>query len=54
MEHSKNFEKVRLYYQLKLWDAARVRNAVGKWITPEEYGEITGRVYDAQSAGRIY
>lgn len=41
-EHSKNFEKVRDYYNQGLWDITRVRNAVGKWITEEEFKEITG------------
>lgn len=41
-EHSKNFEKVRGYYNQGLWDITRVRNAVGKWITEEEFKEITG------------
>lgn len=44
-EHSKNFEKVRDYYMNHLWDKTRVRNAVGKWITEEEYEEITGEPY---------
>lgn len=42
MEHSKNFEKVRDYYKRGLWSITQVRNAVGKWITKEEYKEITG------------
>lgn len=43
--HSKNFEKVRTYYEKKLWSIDRVDNAVGKWITAEEYYEITGQVF---------
>lgn len=39
---SKNFEKVKYYYDHGLWDKERVHNAVGKWITPEEYEIITG------------
>ena len=39
---SKNYEKVKGYYDRGLWDIARVRAAVGKWITEEEYKEITG------------
>jgi hypothetical protein len=40
MEHSKNFEKVKTYYQRGMWSADRVRAAVGKWITEEEAEEI--------------
>jgi hypothetical protein len=50
--HSKNFEKVKGYYQTYLdsegkrgWSKAMVHNAVGKWITAEEYEEITGDPY---------
>ncbi len=46
MEHSKNYDKVRDYYNQKLWDVTRVRNAVAKgWITGEEFAEITGEAY---------
>lgn len=45
MNHSKNFNKVKQYYDLKLWSLARVRSAVGKWITESEYEEITGMGY---------
>ena len=45
MEHSKNFEKVKNYYDNEMWNKARVYNAVGKWITEEEYKEITGEDY---------
>ena len=46
MEHSKNFEKVKHYYSMKLWDDERVRNAVLKgWINEEEYKEITKKNY---------
>lgn len=49
-EHSKNFEKVKNYYDMGLWGEARVRNAVTNpasdpWITAEEYEEITGQAY---------
>ena len=33
---SPNFEKVKYYYEKGLWSEARVRAAVGKWITQEE------------------
>ena len=29
MEHSKNFEKIKSYYDKGLWDKARVRAVVG-------------------------
>jgi uncharacterized XkdX family phage protein len=46
MTHSKNFEKVKNYYDSGLWNKARVRNAVVKaWITEEEYFEIVGENY---------
>lgn len=44
-EHSEKFEKVRGYYKNRLWNLAQVRNAVGKWITEEEYQEITGKAF---------
>lgn len=43
---SKNFEKVKKYYDTGAWNKARVYNAVGKWITEEEYREITGEDYN--------
>lgn len=47
MEHSSNYEKVRRYYNLKMWDERRVRNAVAKeWITKNEFKEITGRDFE--------
>ncbi|MCX4374590.1 MAG: XkdX family protein [Lachnospiraceae bacterium] len=51
MEHSKKFDKVKNYYNTivngeRLWNEARVRNAVVKgWITEEEFNEITGGDY---------
>ena len=42
MEHSPKFELVKSYYDRGLWDADRVRKAVGKWITAEEAAEILG------------
>lgn len=42
---SKNFEKVKGYYEKGLWSKSRVYNAVGKWITKEEYRQITGDTY---------
>lgn len=44
---SNKFEKVKSYYERGLWDIFRVRNAVVKnWITPAEFEEITGAVYE--------
>lgn len=45
MNHSKNFSKVKQYYNLKLWNLVKVQSAVGKWITADEYEEITGILY---------
>lgn len=46
MEHSKNYEKVKRFYSMKMWDIQRVKNAVKmNWITEEEYKEITGEEY---------
>lgn len=43
--HSKNFEKVKNYYDKGLWSKERVHAVVGKWITAAEYKEITGEPY---------
>lgn len=46
MEHSKNFDKVKRYYDQGLWGINKVRQAVVKgWITEEEFKEITGQDY---------
>ena len=46
MEHSELFEKIKMYYRAKVWPLTAVKNAVKKGlITPEEYKEITGKVY---------
>ncbi len=48
MERSKNYGKVKRYFDMKVWTERMVYNAVGKaWITPEEYTEITGEPYGA-------
>lgn len=45
--HSKNFDKVKYYYDNELWSLYRVHEAVRKnWITVEEYKEITGEDYE--------
>lgn len=49
VKHSKNFDKVKNYYDTKLWDINKVWNAVGKWITEDEYKEITGFVFPAKA-----
>lgn len=50
MEHSKNFNKVKKYYDNKLWSKVRVWNAVGRWITADEYEEIVGEPYVPENA----
>ena len=45
MNYSKNFEKVKQYYNAKLWNLTKVNAAIGKWITADEYEEITGIKY---------
>lgn len=42
MEHSKNYDKVKTYYERGMWSKKRVQAAVGKWITAEECAEILG------------
>ena len=40
------YDKVKKYYDSGLWNVKMVRNAVGKkWITAEEFEEITGMKY---------
>ncbi|MCM1225434.1 MAG: XkdX family protein [Lachnospiraceae bacterium] len=39
---SEKFEKVKGYYDSGLWSAERVKNAVGRWITEEDFEEIVG------------
>lgn len=41
-----HFEKVKYYYEMGYWNLAMVKNAVvKKWITKEEYTQITGKTY---------
>lgn len=43
---SKNYVKVKNFYDRWLWSEARVKNAVKmRWITPAEYELITGEKY---------
>ena len=44
---SANYEKVKDYYEKGLWSLDRVQKAVGRWITPEEFKQITGIEYAA-------
>lgn len=47
MEHSKNYEKVKHYYDTGRWSYIKVKNAVVKgWITEAEFFEITGDDYE--------
>lgn len=50
MEHSKNFEMVKNYYDIKLWDLNRVWRVTNKvtGITEAEYYEITGIYYPSK------
>ena len=44
---SKNYAKVKNFYDRGLWREARVKNAVkARWITPAEYELITGEKYE--------
>lgn len=46
MEHSSNYNKVKRWYNMKMWNETRVRDAVEKsWITIAEFEEITGTTY---------
>lgn len=50
MTHSKNFDKVKTYYEKGLWSKHRVHDAVVKnWITADEYREITGEEYSDEN-----
>ena len=45
-EHSKNYDKVKRYYDMGMCNEVRVRNAVKmNWITEEEFTEITDKDY---------
>lgn len=46
MEHSRNFQKVKFWFDTGVWSEERVRNAVKMgWITAEEFEEITGSAF---------
>lgn len=41
------YQKVKDFYDKELWSISRVRDSVVKeWITPEQFEEITGEVYE--------
>ena len=42
---SANYSKVQSYYKKGLWSLEKVKLAVGRWITEEEYTLITGEEY---------
>ena len=42
---SKNYRKVKGFFEAKLWNLGMVRNAVTRWITAEEFTEITGQTF---------
>ena len=45
-KHSEYFEKVKKWYNNgRRWTKEMVKNAVEKWITADEYAEITGEEY---------
>jgi len=49
--HSKKFRIVKYYYDTiidgeRIWSIEQVHAAVPKWITAEEFEEITGEPYE--------
>lgn len=38
-------DKVEFYYKQGYWTLGMVRNAIGRWITKEEFTEITGQAH---------
>lgn len=51
---SRKFEKVKSYYDKRLWTKEQVANAVKKgWITEYEFFEITGIPYSEQEVGAL-
>ena len=39
-KHSPNFDKVKKYFEDKLWSKKMVEDAAGRWITAAEVKEI--------------
>lgn len=50
---SDKFEEVKGYYDSGRWGIQRVRDAVGRWITVEEYKQITGQDYPVEGNGAV-
>lgn len=48
MERSSKFDTVKRHYDNNAWDKSQAADAVGRWITAEEYKEITGEDYIPQ------
>lgn len=42
------FDKVKRFYDADLWSLSMVHNAVGRWITADEFKEITGVEYEKE------
>lgn len=47
MGKSLRFDTVKKHYDNNAWDKSQVADAVGRWITAEEYQSITGEEYTA-------
>ena len=45
MTHSKHYSEVKEWFKTGCWNERRVRLAVNRWITADEYKEITGKTY---------
>lgn len=43
---STNYSKVERYYKEGLWSLERVKKAVGRWITSDEFTKITGQPFE--------
>jgi hypothetical protein len=46
------FKKVKGFYEAELWSLNWVVNAVDKWITAEEFQEITGEKFEEKERGK--
>ena len=45
VERSKKFEVVERYYKRNIWTKSQVSEAVGVWITEDEFYDIVGEKY---------
>nr|WP_288828927.1 XkdX family protein [uncultured Clostridium sp.] len=45
---SKNYEKVKRLYDTESWTLNWVQDAVDRWITADEYQDITGKEYEKE------